>query len=66
MIVLITGSREYQNRTELTEILRKIYNYHKQIAIVVGDCPIGADLFARKWAEGMTIAGYLDIYIKVF
>lgn len=62
MIVLVTGSRDYQNRLELYEILRRIYEHYNQIAIVVGDCPTGADLFAREWAE--STKG--EVYLRVF
>ncbi len=62
MIVLVTGSRDYQNRLELSEILRRIYEHYNQIAIVVGDCPTGADLFAREWAENTKG----EVYLRVF
>lgn len=46
MKVLITGSREYDNRDYLHEVLDEVCPSE----LVFGDCPTGADLFALEWA----------------
>lgn len=66
MIVLITGSREYSNRTELTMILDRIYRRHGQIGIVVGDCPTGADLFAREWVWDKWRRDLPNVFMREF
>lgn len=45
--VMVTGSRSYRRRD-------RVWNACFEMAgdiLVVGDCPTGADLYARQWAE---------------
>lgn len=50
-MILVTGSRELKNREFVGKTLNLYYNLHGRVDLVVGDCPTGADLFAREWVE---------------
>jgi hypothetical protein len=44
--VIVTGGRAYEERDTAFKILDAL----RVTLLVVGDCPTGADLFAREWA----------------
>lgn len=55
--VLITGGRDFEDRALVyQEIDRRIVE-HRRITIVHGDCPTGADFFARERAQDHIRAG---------
>lgn len=45
LIVIITGARDYKNRWKLHTILDSLAPFR----VVEGNCPTGADAFARQW-----------------
>lgn len=49
MRILITGSRDWQDRDAIYNLLNRLVPLHA--TIVHGDCPTGADALAQKWAE---------------
>ena len=49
MIVIVTGSREFTDEFYLYEKLLTIRQVYGSIFVVVGDCPTGADYFAKNW-----------------
>jgi hypothetical protein len=52
MRILITGSRDWSDRTLIRNVLDKITNYGYDGSVIVhGHCPTGADAFADEWAE---------------
>ena len=55
--VLITGSRAWDDTPALYRELNKRLIEHGRISVVHGDCPTGADLFAKQWAQEQIMAG---------
>lgn len=55
--VLVTGGRDWCDAIAVQQALRHRLIEHGSIAVVHGDCPTGADLFARKWAEEAILYG---------
>jgi len=53
--VAVTGGRNYNNPALVWKTLDQILDENPQIVLVVGDCPTGADLHAREWAESRCI-----------
>jgi hypothetical protein len=55
MIVIVTGSRKLKNklrvRRQLNAYLRESIERGEVLQVAVGDCPTGADQFARDWAD---------------
>lgn len=49
--VLVTGSREWGEAHHVYSALAKQVIEYGEITVVHGDCPTGADLHARKWAQ---------------
>lgn len=49
--VLITGSREWLTTDMISLALAMELESFPTITVVHGDCPSGADLYARRWAE---------------
>lgn len=49
--VLITGSRNWRGRAAVWVPLDRLLKHYGQILVIHGDCPSGADLLAREWAE---------------
>lgn len=54
--VLVTGSREWADRSMIHEVLDDKLFEHEFITVIHGDCPTGADLHARGWAEESILA----------
>jgi hypothetical protein len=48
MKILVTGSRTFPSR-ELVEKVLEHWNPGGDVLVIVGDCPTGADLYAREW-----------------
>lgn len=56
--VLVTGSREWLNRTAIWAVLNRELEQHPEGIIVVhGKCRTGADDIADRWAAGMKAIG---------
>ena len=49
MIVIFTGSREYEDRAAVRERLDQLAAEHSPLTIYVGDCPTGLDAYTREW-----------------
>ena len=51
--VLVTGSRHHQNPNRVWDALDACRAAHpdRTMHLVVGDCPTGADKYARAWAK---------------
>lgn len=53
--VLVTGSRNYQDKSKIEDALAFLAKSRWPMNVIVGDCPTGADLYARDWcAENNT------------
>lgn len=48
--VIVTGSREFDHERVLHAMLEDQLSESRQLFLVVGDCPTGADKFAKNWA----------------
>lgn len=62
MRVLVTGSRNYPDPKHVHTVLNLLYihvNPGEVFTVVHGDCPTGADKFARSWCD--TRAGHPDV-----
>lgn len=56
--ILVTGSREWEDQDAVWMALhRQLQPDWGPVTVVHGDCPTGADLFARRWAEAMILRG---------
>jgi hypothetical protein len=49
--VLVTGSRDWRDRSMIEEVLDTLLTEHGQLAIAHGHCPTGADAYADEWAR---------------
>lgn len=49
--VLVTGSRDLLDWSVVYKVLNDIKAKLGRFQLVVGDCPTGADKFAREWAS---------------
>jgi hypothetical protein len=47
--VIVTGSRDYEDREKVWQSLAEILNVHMNILVKVGDCPTGVDKFTTEW-----------------
>lgn len=48
--VLVTGSRDWNNKNKVFAILDSILKQHPEgVAVIDGGCPTGADRYARMW-----------------
>lgn len=50
MRLLVTGSRLWDNGYVLGTYLNGMYHLDNRLIVVHGDCPNGADYFAKTWA----------------
>lgn len=48
--VIICGSRDWADERRVKEEICSLVAFLGDVTIVHGDCPTGADAFARKWA----------------
>lgn len=55
MFVLITGSRTLSGRDYLFSVLDHAHSVEPIEHLVLGDCPTGADLFAKEWATERSV-----------
>lgn len=57
--VLVTGSRDWEDATvigeALSEVIRPVW-HDRDVVIVHGACPSGADQMAHEWAEVFGVA----------
>lgn len=64
--VIVTGSRDWEPRGlvwySLTEQLTKALVMGFGMRVKVGDCPTGADLFTREWAENRRSFVDLEVF----
>lgn len=49
MRILVTGSRAFTQPQIVWSALDDVLSKHGTFTLVVGDCPTGADAFARTW-----------------
>lgn len=54
-VIAVTGGRNFSDRERLNKVLREI----DPSVLYVGDCPTGADLFAREWTSGKNIVRHI-------
>ncbi|NUS43741.1 MAG: DUF2493 domain-containing protein [Mycobacteriaceae bacterium] len=52
--VLVTGSRAWLDRAAVEAELAYLRGRYDSLTVVHGDCPSGADRFAREWCEGQS------------
>lgn len=52
MIVVVTGSRQLSDPHRVWDVLDQLLAQHGVVDVRVGDCPTGADLYARQWCLG--------------
>lgn len=57
MKVLVTGGRDYADRTRVFAELNKLLRLHGLFTVVHGDCETGADSFAHAWVEASKSIG---------
>lgn len=48
--IIVCGGRDYADRDHVFRVLDKINTLRSICEIIQGDCPTGADRFAREWA----------------
>lgn len=60
MIVIVTGGRGYEHRHKVFAKLSRLKAEHGQIMVSQGECPTGADLYAREWCDenGLICIGF--------
>ena len=56
MIVIVTGSRDWEHKKFLWTVLNSVYVKHGEFTLYHGDChiqgrPAGADAHAQEWAD---------------
>jgi hypothetical protein len=49
--ILVTGSRDWWDRKSVWDPLGHTLARYGRVLVIHGDCPGGADLFTRQWAE---------------
>jgi len=54
--VLVTGSRRWCDDALVYDTLNARLGKHDRITVIHGDCPTGADLHAKQWAQEMILA----------
>lgn len=55
--VIVTGSRDWVDRTTIWSALSTELDLHGGLVLIHGACPSGADDIADRWAAGMAQAG---------
>ena len=58
MRILITGSRDLTDVLLVNDAIQNVVDSSGPVSLVVGDCPTGADRFAREYFR---ISGALDL-----
>jgi hypothetical protein len=53
----VTGGRSYAGKAFLCAALDTLLGVKEKLTLVVGDCPTGADRFARDWAVSGGVRG---------
>jgi hypothetical protein len=51
--IIVCGGRDYADRAFVFQVLDKIHTLRGICEIIQGECPTGADRFAREWAINM-------------
>ena len=51
--IIVCGGRDYADRDHVFQVLDKIHTLRGISEIIQGECPTGADKFAREWAVNM-------------
>lgn len=49
--VIVTGSRAFSLSFRVYKALDDLFAEYGKVHLRVGDCPTGADLYTRRWAE---------------
>lgn len=55
--ILITGSRSWPTEAVVRQALDRRLIEHGRISVIHGDCPTGADLQAKVWAQDQILSG---------
>lgn len=53
--IIVCGGRHYTDRDNVFRVLDKIHTLRGVAEVIQGECPTGADKFAREWAVGYGI-----------
>ncbi len=53
--IIVCGGRDYADREHVYDVLRFIHIKRGIAEIIQGECPTGADRFAREWAVNMGV-----------
>lgn len=48
--LLVTGARAWDDVWTIEHFLDGVLEYHDDLVVVHGDCPIGADAIAKNWS----------------
>lgn len=56
--ILVTGSRAWNNRKFIRDILKSVYKEHPDAVLVTGACPRGADYYASD--EWLRLGGIVE------
>jgi len=59
--VLVTGSRDWPDRTTVWGVLDDVLREHHDVTVVHGACPSGADAIARDWTRHAYRASELGV-----
>jgi hypothetical protein len=64
MKVLVCGGRDYNDRAKVWRVLDEYQDRHGSLTIIQGDCPTGADHWAKEWTYGQPTVTRLDYPAK--
>lgn len=53
--IIVCGGRDYQDRRHVFKVLDHIHTLRSIAEVIQGECPTGADRWAREWAVGYGI-----------
>ena len=51
--IIVCGGRDYADRAFVFQVLDKIHTLRGICEVIQGECPTGADRWAREWAVNM-------------
>lgn len=50
--IIVCGGRHFEDRRAVFRVLDHIHTYRSISVVIQGECPTGADRWAREWAVG--------------
>jgi hypothetical protein len=53
--IIVCGGRDYADRAFVFQVLDKIHTLRGIAEVIQGECPTGADRWAREWAVGYDV-----------